>query len=216
MSKAEGFAKDATQAGWKLVDKAVKGDSEVITIQHDGYGATMVMVWENGCYIYAKSSLVVQGHNRTVRNASEGRRFLAGVEAPKTVLPRKAKRRKALADPAPDGKVNGRVKANGAASAPAQDEATPIDAREILRRKRAKLPFRPSSPAEAVLKAVVGREIVWQSRLTGDILSASVLPNPDQKQLRIEFNRKQERILTFAARGEGFRSVYIESIVEVN
>lgn len=210
MSKAAAFAEDAVKAGWTLADHTGRNEREIVTIRHDGYDATMVMVWEGGCYTYARSSLVVQGHNRTVRNASEGRRFLSGVEAPKVTIPRKgkAKRRKRLADPAQNGK----------GTAP-EDTTFELDGDDFMaerERRRKRLPFKVSSPAEDILKAVVGREIVWESSLSGDILAATVLPNPDQKQLRIEFNRNKKRILTFAARGEGFRSVYIESIIEVN
>lgn len=209
-SKAQTFADDAIQAGWTLEDSTATGSTEIITISHDGYRARMVMVWENGRYIYAKSSVVVAGHTRTVRNASEGRRFLAGIEAPKTTLPRKPKRRKTLAEPA---QRNGDAPADTAGDEPDEDE---MDADEIFRRRRESLPFTVASPAETILKAVVGREIVWQSSLSGEILSAQVLPDPDQKQLRIEYTRARKRVLTFAARGEGFRSVYIESIIEVN
>lgn len=208
MSKAEIFADEAVKAGWTLADKAAEDTTEIITIAHDGYGARMVMVWERGCYIYAKSSLVVQGHQRTVRNASEGRRFLAGVEAPKTTIAKRPKRKKAISiEPAPNGRA-------GADQADVDDEGPSRE--ELIERRRRRLPFKVSSPAADILKSVVGKEIVWQSSLSGDILSAQTLPDPDQKQLRIEYNRNKKRILTFAARGEGFRSVYVESIIEVN
>jgi hypothetical protein len=205
MSKAAAFVEDAKKAGWELADQQVADSTEIVTIENSAYGAVMVLVWENGRYIYAKSALQIGGHHRTIRNASEGRRFLAGVEAPKDTPRRPAKRRPI----APPAKPIRDESADADEDEP--DDYDPYAPPEYARN----LPFQVSSPSAEILAAVVGKEIVWVSSQTKNICSASTLPNPDQRQLRIEYNPAHKRILTFAARGEGFRSVYIESIIDV-
>lgn len=208
MSKAAAFAEDAKQAGWDVSDQKTKGTTETVIIRNETYGAVMVMVWEGGRYIYAKSELTVGGHRRTVRNASEGRRFLAGVEAPKTTIPKRRPKRHA-----PD--VQRMLDGIGAAADDEDESPEEWDPFAGVEDQAKNLPFKVSSPAADILATVVGKEIVWISSLTGAVCSAHTLPSPDQKQLRIEYNAAKKRILTFAARGEGFRSVYIESIIAV-
>jgi hypothetical protein len=204
MSKAEAFAQNAIDEGWVLDKKESHEDNgatiEKIVITSERLRATMTMVWRNDCYDYKQSGLSVVGHNRTVRNASEGRRFLKEIAPPKTSPIGKSRRTKRRADPVP--------------SVPAQGET--YDESEIAY-EPAPRPFSDDTPDDDVIKAVLGREVVWESSITNNVLSATVLPSADQKHLRIERHpHNNKRILTFAARGEGFRSVYLSSIIEVN
>jgi hypothetical protein len=69
--------------------------------------------------------------------------------------------------------------------------------------------------ADKVREYVLGKEIIWRNSISRGTESAHVLPRPDQRQLRIEYGANKRRILVFASAGGGYRSVYLDSILDI-
>jgi hypothetical protein len=195
MGKAQQFADDAKAAGWEVTHKAV-GDRETVAA-HKGE-IQMALVWDANRYNYPDSQLLVSGQPKTVRNASEARKILAGVEVPRASTPRKptaksaTRKPKRVARPAPDDTDDEPQRRN-----PTWGE-----------RYRA-------LPNDEIRRKVLGKTIVWRNTLSGLVQEAAVMKDPNQKQLRVEFNKSQRRIITFASIGGGFVSVYVDAIIEL-
>lgn len=192
--KPDLFAADAKAAGW---DPVITADGEFRTVVATRGDEKISITWkgeacQNGCF-YQNA-----GYKRSLRNAAACRRQLT-VPAGEVRIPAPTKR----------------VRPRAAISEPDSDpyEESPEDANEYRRY----LPFDPADEAETILAALRGREITWRSSITKGLASAVLMPNEDQRHLRIEDHpHKPKRILTFASRGAGFRSVYIDSIVAVS
>lgn len=197
--KAATFAQDAIEAGW-TAHTFTNEDGYDIVQAHYGSGETrraLVLFWLNDRYVYESS---FQGTGpassmkmTTIRNASEARRILAEATGVRIETKKVPKQRQAEVEPQRD-----------------------FDAEDRPRRpEKKRLPFKVSSPDADILKAVVGKTIVWWNERARRTEQATVLAAPNQRQLRIERTMAQKRVLTFAALGEGFRSVYVEAILEI-
>jgi hypothetical protein len=202
ISKAERFLLDAKEAGW---DGALETSGEIQTVVVTRGTEEIKISWRRGAC--ADGSTYRNGdYTRTLRNAAACLRQLSAAPIAPPARKRVSRKVRVPRIAPTAGAAN---KAAGANGADLEEE------RESVRMRKS-LPFKISAPDAVVLKAVIGKEIVWENSISGGYLNARVLPNPDQKQLRIEYspvNRK--RIITFAAAGEGYRSVYVESIVSV-
>lgn len=194
--KAEVFKTDALNAGWKA-DIKTKGELSTVTATREEDGAVLSISWKGEACLN-ECTLTVDGHTRKLRNAAACRRELSGdsstpVAKTSNSTPKAPKpvRRMAVADAE-------------------EDDEQPRVPQPVWGRLHAE------APATDIFKAVRGRTITWLNALKGETESATVLPKADQRQLRIEKSpRNGKRLLTFAAAEEGFRSVYIERIVNV-
>lgn len=68
---------------------------------------------------------------------------------------------------------------------------------------------------ETLIKAVIGKRIVWMNRVAGTYEEATVMPKEKQKQLKVIVAPNGKRVLQWASVEGGFRSVYIEMIWQV-
>ena len=205
-SKAEAFAEDAKNAGWR-VGYIKDGTREVVTsTKSKDKDVILVMSWVEGRYDYKGSHLLIHEAPRTVRNASEARRMLAGEGLDKAPVVRTKATKKAAA----------KIKAD-----PVEEDSADVDLYEgeswesQMNRLRDALPFRVSSPSEQILKAVIGKEITWVNSKSKVMESARVMSNPNQRQLKIEYTAQKRRVLTFASFRGGFRSIHVDQIVGV-
>lgn len=204
-SKGKAFAEDAEEAGW-TTNYRKDGDKEIVVCMKTA-DCFLTMIWQSGRHDYVSSGLVVQGQARMIRNAATARRMLAG-EGIQPVAKRSPikKHSRPTADP-----IDGKKQTIDLV----EDEAEAESWEDRLRRLRKGLPFKVSSPSEEIRKAVIGKEVTWINSRTKGEESACVLKDPNQKQLRIEYTRNKRRVLTFAAHGQGFRSVHIDAIITV-
>jgi hypothetical protein len=199
MSKAERFAEEAKQAGWSAVVQK-DGPKEWVIASKDEARVILTAHWDCERFDYPSSSLMVDGAKRTIRNASACRRMLTEETIRPVVERKRSKKPKPItADPI-DPKV---------------DEADDEDEEPAPIPRPKHLPFKISSPSEEIRKAVIGKEITWWNQRTKMEDSARVLPDPNQRQLKIEYTRDRKRVLSFAAVGEGFRSIHIDAILSV-
>lgn len=205
-SKGAAFAKDAEEAGW-ATQIWWHGDVETVVCLKTA-DLFLTMRWDAGRHDYAASGLVIRGKAKKIRNAAEARRMLTGDIQPPSERKPTRNRSKVRAEPV------------GGSSTAATDVLEDVEEEswaDRIARMKATLPFKVSSPEKDILKAVIGKKITWINSRTKHEESAHVLSNPNQKQLKIEFTRDtRRRVLTFAAAGEGFRSVHIDSIIQVN
>jgi hypothetical protein len=188
-TKGQQFLEDAIKAGWK--SELVESDGrETVTCDFDNGKMKMVMIWDGTRYDYADSyQILVTGARKTVRNASEARRVLQGASGIKLEERSRSNKPTLLDDfETPD-------------LPPRRPE--PHD-----------LPFTISAPDRAIIEAVIGKKIVWWSESKRTVESSTVMNNPKQNHLKI-VRKGSRRILNWAAAGEGFRSVYVDLIVEV-
>lgn len=201
-SKAQAFARDAEEAGWKVQTwKDDDGITDVVTATNGGSGQsrkTIFLVWVGEKYSYEDSYQSTgddktPGKSKTIRNASEARRIISqasGINIETKKVPRKGQETKPTRD-------------------------FEAEARRVMPEKK-RLPFKTSSPDRKILESVVGKTIRWWNAKARHEEVASVLADPDQRQLRIEWTRDKKRVLTFAAKDGGFRSVYLDRILEVS
>lgn len=197
-SKAEIFKTDAINAGWKAEIKT-KGNLSTVIAKRKKDGATLSITWD-GEKCLNETTITIAGHTRKLRNAAAGRRELIG----ETIMPKDpgSKPSKPKKKRLPD------------------DEAPPSNSDEDDETPQIPTPqwgfVNAAAPAEHILEAVRGKTITWINASKHAVESATVLGNADQRQLRVETSPvNSKRLLTFAARGEGFRSVYIDRIVSV-
>jgi hypothetical protein len=188
-SKGEQFLEDAIKAGWDSKMESEDG-KETVTCVFENGKMKMVMIWDGTCYNYKESyQILVTGAKKTVRNASEARRVLQGASGIKPEQ-RSRSNKPLLAD----------------------DFDTPD--MPPRRPEPHNLPFKISDPDRAIIESVIGKKIVWWSESKRVVESSAVMANPKQNHLKI-VRKGSRRILNWAAAGEGFRSVYIDLIVEV-
>lgn len=202
--KAKAFADDAKEAGWDVsyeYSDSANGREVVIASKGKADNPTsLTLVWDNNRYNYGESEYVVSGGSRTVRNASEARRILTGELKPQ---PGKGTGRQ----------VAKKTKAGNGIEKKTEEKLQPVRVKPKLGRM---LPWDEETVTEGdILKAVVGKRLVWKNRISGGYNEARVLPDPNQKQLYIASNSKQERCLNFAAQDGGFRSVRLSAIIRV-
>lgn len=190
-SKGQQFHEDAMKAGWKSEMETSDNGRETVTCSFLEGRMKMVMVWDGTRYNYDESfQILVTGAQKTVRNASEARRVLQGASGIKLEERSRSNKPTLLDDfDTPD-------------LPPRRPE--PHD-----------LPFTLSAPDRAIIQAVIGKRISWWSESKRVVECSSVMPNPKQNHLKI-VRKGSRRILNWAAAGEGFRSVYIDLIVEVS
>jgi hypothetical protein len=195
------FREEARALGWKA-DLRRTGDkstviatrgSEKLSISWRGDACLNETMYEDG------------SSKRKLRNAAAARRQLTISSNGKVVKATKS-----------SGNSSKRVKAE----VPEPDEDLLDEVPEIKRH----LPFDiDTATDDEILKAVVGMRIVWRNSYSHGFDEARVLAHPNQRHLRIEFNRRQERCITFAAADEknpripggGFRSVKLSSITSI-
>lgn len=189
-SKGQQFHEDAEKAGWESKLAASKNNRETVTCSFAECRMQIVMVWDGTRYNYDESyQILANGSRKTVRNASEARRVLQGASGIKLEQRSRSNKTTLLDDfDTPD-------------MPPRRPE--PHD-----------LPFTISAPDRAIIEAVIGKKIVWWSESKRAVESSVVMNNPQQNHLKI-VRKGTRRILNWAAAGEGFRSVYIDLIVEV-
>jgi hypothetical protein len=191
-TKAAQFAADAEAAGWSI---GIQTSGDLVTVTATRDAEEIEISWK-GEACQNGSTYRNGGYCKSMRNAAACRRQMslaAGQATPPS---------------------NRRARRRPASSATAEDsyEESPEDADAF----RLELPFQLDDEAEQILKLLLGKMITWKSSLTRNLHSAVILPNADQNHIQIEEHPKNgKRILTFAAKGEGFRSVYLESIVAV-
>jgi hypothetical protein len=188
-TKGQQFLEDATKAGWKS-EMASSDGKDVVTCLFEGSKMKIVMIWDGTRYNYDESyQILATGTRKTVRNASEARRVLQGASGIKLEERSRSNKPTLLDDfDTPD-------------LPPRRPE--PHD-----------LPFTISAPDRAIIEAVIGKKIVWWSESKRTVESSTVMNNPKQNHLKI-VRKGSRRILNWAAAGEGFRSVYLDLIVEV-
>lgn len=190
-TKGQQFHEDAIKAGWKAELAASSPNRETVTCSFENGKMKIVMVWDGSCYNYKESyQILVNGSKKTVRNASEARRVIQGASGIK--LEERSRNNKPIL---------------------ADDFDTP-DA-PPRRPEPHDLPFTISAPDRVIIEAVVGKRIAWWSESKRTVETSAVMANPKQNHLKI-VRKGSRRILNWAAAGEGFRSVYIDLIVEVS
>lgn len=197
--KAEAFRDIALQLGWDA-SLTQSGDRSTVTASRGN--EKISITWRgNACLNEVTHS--IGGKVRKLRNASAARKHMGGVSEGGS----------SPSSPSGGPRKAGRPRKSQPATSEADGEET--DSLEYVPHKPV-LPFDIDLAGnEEVLKSVIGREIIWKNSMSGNLDSARVLKNPDQKQLRIDRNAKHERCITFAAQGEGFRSVRLSSIQEI-
>lgn len=194
------FAEDAEKAGWEVSLEAGEDGRETVTATHAESGLEIRMVWDSGRYNYPESYQKRDGEEKTVRNAAEARRILCNATGAKLETKKVTRRQ---------------IK-------PTRDwdaEANPI------RPPAKRLPFKISQPDRDILAAVLGKEIRWWNEKARRVETSRVMSSPNQRHLKI-VEAKGKRILCWAGviqerpnrppLAEGFRSVYIENILEVS
>jgi hypothetical protein len=205
LSKPERFAADAKEAGW---DPEVTHDGSITTVTaRRGEQESIAISWD-GEACRSGSLYRLGSYERTLRNAAACRRQLLVPEdeAQGSVAKRKARRvgtKSASARPVRAARVDSLI---------SDDDFDEEDEE----RYQGNVPFDSDAAAAEIFAAVIGREIHWKSSINRTVYAARVMAKPEQRQLRIERHpRSGQRILTFAAEDEGFRSVYISSIIDV-
>lgn len=194
------FAEDAEKAGWEVSLEAEDSGKETVTAKHADSGLEIVMVWDSGRYNYNDSYQSHDGERKTIRNAAEARRILGNATGQKIETTRKITKK---VQPTRDWNL----------------EADPV------RPAPKRLPFKISSPDRDIIAAVLGKKITWWNEKARRVESARVMANPAQRHLTIG-SAKGRRILNWASvtsettgqrpLAEGFRSVYLENILEVS
>jgi hypothetical protein len=195
VDKAEAFRAEAEAAGWETALGRNGARVTVTAVRGPKQREVVTVTWEgNACL--NESVYLLNGRGRKLRNAAAARRVLA--QSVETATSKKATAR------------------NSSRIIP-QPRAEMVDEeQEVERPKPPTWGQRHCSlPDREILKKVVGKEIIWINGRTKMEERATVLSSPDQRQLRIERNLTQRRVVTFAAKGAGFRSVYVDAIVAV-
>lgn len=82
----------------------------------------------------------------------------------------------------------------------------------VLRRR---IPWAEDASDEEIILAVIGRKLIWRNTIAGTYDEGHVLPIKEQKQLKVVVAPNGKRTLNWASSDGGFRSVYIENIVQV-
>lgn len=93
--------------------------------------------------------------------------------------------------------------------------STTVQAENNGRRVRYSVPFNPADTSvEEVLAAVRGRKVIFRNSLSG-LLEEVHVDKYFVKKFKLEIGTAGRTIMTFAAAGEGFRSIALDSIVRV-
>lgn len=187
-SKADLFRQFAADNGWKA-EVVRDGSKSTVVAVREKDGARLSISW-NGNACINESTIEVAGSIRKLRNAAACQAFISGTAAMK---------------PAEVSKTAKADKTDGVEVEDERPVLPPPDWGEKYRDAR----------ADEIRKAVTGRTIAWINTAKREIETATV---PRHAQLvRVEVSpRSMRRVLTFAAAGEGFRSIYIERIVSVS
>lgn len=194
------FAEDAEKAGWEVSLEAGENGRETVTATYAESGLEIRMVWDSGRYNYPESYQLRDGEKKTVRNAAEARRVLCGATGAKLETKKVVRRQ---VRPTRDWEAEARH----------------------IRPPAKRLPFKISQPDRDILASVLGKEIRWWNGKARRVESSRVMASPNQRHLKI-VEAKGKRILCWAGIieerpgrppiAEGFRSVYIENILEVS
>lgn len=193
VDKAEAFRAEAEKEGWEI---SVEHAGARVTVTATRGKEAVQVTWEkNACL--NECFYTIDGKNKKLRNAAAAKRVLVNAEVSgSTSVPVKRISAK------PSGVIP--QPRNGADIDIDRTPPIPVwGARHIAK------------PDREILRLVVGKQITWLNSRTKQLETARVLSSPDQRQLRIEWTRAQKRVITFAAYGEGFRSLYLEAIVSV-
>jgi hypothetical protein len=206
--KAEAFADEASALGWKT-ELTRKGDKATVVAVLDD--KELSIAWR-GSACLNEVTFTEDGHTRKLRNAAAARRKLAE-EAEETPAAKGKQSAQSMKPKPPKTKKKKEPKPK-----PEPFKSTP--------KPRTSMPFDPETASdEEILKAVQGRKITWYNRISRGYDSARVMNQPNQKQLKIQINQRNERCLTWCAvednvplgedyRGP-FRSVRISAITSV-
>lgn len=194
------FAEDAEKAGWEVSIEPDGKGRETVIARHGESGAEIKMVWDSGVYNYSDSYQIRDGERKTVRNAAEARRILCGISNTKLETKKV---------------VRARIH-------PTRDWDAEANR---IRPEAKKLPFKISQPDRDIIAAVLGKQITWWNEKARRVECSRVMADPKQRHLKI-IEAKGKRILCWAGVvqerpghhpvAEGFRSVYIDSILEVS
>jgi hypothetical protein len=183
-AKAAAFAGKIEEAGWATkISTRPGGGTEALSQR----GAeTIEIVWYNGVITYGNLVHVIGDRTVKLRNVSH---------ALQIALRTAEEAHKELA----------RV-ANSRAFRPASKAAATATAGP-----RKVLPFGSEAPAEEISKAVLGKRIVWQNRISGAEESAIASGDPRWVSVR---EAAGERVLQFCS-ANGFRACRLSAIVRV-
>ena len=207
--KSRDFIEAAKLAGWNSSVEELDAEETRVTVTKGTESIQISWFGPNeACRkpaVYRNSAVVANGEpwERTLRNAAAAyRKLLEEPISPKTTTgrPRNGKKRRAVA----------------------VEEIRPEEPKPDFETKEDEEEYQPPRtfgedllelPAEEITKMVRGKTVWWTNSITKQPDCAPVMAAPDQRQLKVETNpRNQKPILTWAAADGGFRSVYIEKI----
>jgi hypothetical protein len=212
--KAEAFADYAKSLGWKA---EIKEDGPKSTVKASREGWTLSISWRGEACL--NETVLEHGDgSRKIRNAGAARRHLEELAGEPT---RDDGGHPGYDRPAPKARKSSATARK--ARKPKPEPVTPIETKPRLAKR---VPFDlETATDEEVLKAVVGKKIIWRNVLAARYEEARVMDRPDQKHLRIVVNRRNERCLTWCAVEENvplgqdyrgpFRSVKLASIIQI-
>lgn len=210
--KAEAFAEEASTLGWEV---ELTRDGERSTVTAVRGNKELSISWR-GAACLNETILVEDGHTRKLRNAGAARRKLEEEAGEPLSTAQKSETRKPIKTASSKATKPETKPKRTPKEKPVPFKSTP--------KPKTILPFDPSSATDAeILRAVIGKRIVWKNRLSGGYDEARVMDRPNQRQLKIVLNGRGERCLTFAEAdpqrpdmaGGGFRSIRLSAITSV-
>lgn len=211
--KAEAFAEFAKSLGWEAKVNE-EGQKATVTAQRDSY--TLSISWRGEACLN-ETTLDDGAGVRKIRNAGAAKRKLEELSGEATRAPEST-----------GGEGRTRAKARNAPAATRtrrKPKPEPIEPVKTTPKLPKRLPFDlEAAPDEEIIKAVIGRKIIWRNVLASRYEEARVMARPKQRHLRIERNRKDERCLTWCAEEDAplgedtrgpFRSVKLANIIQI-
>lgn len=189
VDKAEAFRQDAETAGWST---DIKQNGARVTILASRSNEVVSVTWEgNACLNECMHT--IDGKDKKLRNAAAARRVLIG-SSPKT---------SSQSD-------SSSTKASAKAKVVPQPRVE-VEQPDVPRRPPSWGARHISKPDAEILELVRGKEITWINSRTKEVETAVVMP----RQLKIMRTAAHKRVVTFASKGEGFRSIYLDAIASV-
>jgi hypothetical protein len=191
--KALAFVDRANQSGW---DTLVEGNGTVVSVTATRGEESVEIRWDAGVY-QTWATYVCGDRSIKLRNASHALKQMA-------------------LSPAEADASNSKVATNKALRGPRRErgeEETPMT--------RKPLPFALDASEGDIRRAVMGRRIVWRNRITKTAESGRVPKYADSEHAMLarivvkDHPTNGERVLTWPAVGEGFRSCRLSDILAV-
>lgn len=191
MGKAEAFLSDAKEAGWEAALER-NGAKATVTATRPSDGAVMSISWQGEACLN-ECSITTNGHFKKLRNAAACRRTLTSDTPAKSPVQRRKQR---PATPAPEDLDDVE---DVERTVPEPDWGrTHADVSDTL-----------------LLEELRGKTITWIN-VKKRMLEQATIDSKRNRHLRIEVSPvSRKRAVTFAAQGDGFRSIYVDRIVSV-